>query len=58
MTSYRVAEGTQVNVEGTVHPAGAVVELDPVTADWALLAGIVTPTPKRKTAKGQSADIT
>lgn len=56
-STYRVCDGTQLNLAGVLHPAGDVVDLDPITGDWALLAGVVTSeTTKRKTAKDRSDD--
>lgn len=40
--TYRVAEGTQVNVDGIVHHAGEVLEADTATAMPWLVAGLIT----------------
>lgn len=41
MATYRVADGTQVNIDGTIHEAGAVVEVDDGQAQAWMDAGVV-----------------
>lgn len=41
MSSFRVADGTQLNVEGTVYAEGDVVELDDDVAQAWLDAGLI-----------------
>lgn len=43
MTRYRVVEGTQVNVDGTVHEPGATVDLDEANADRMVRKGWLEP---------------
>jgi hypothetical protein len=48
---WRVTERTQVNVDGTVHPAGAEFEATEAQVAQALAAGWVEPAPARPRRK-------